>query len=142
MTKGLIVNGPNLNMLGKRNQQIYGSMTMHDINQLISDSFPDIEFDFFQSNHEGTLIDLLQTEEHYDFMVINPGGFCHTSIALRDAFELVSFRKAVVHLSDIETREPFRHTDLLKPLSDVYVKGLKEQSYIQAITALIKKDLQ
>lgn len=139
MKKCLIINGPNLNMLGKRDTELYGSMTLHDINQLLVDTFENIEFDFFQSNHEGSLIDMLQTSESYDMLVINPGGYAHTSIALRDAFELVSFKKAVVHLSDIEQRESFRHNDYLKPLADVYVKGHKAQSYVLAIEALLEK---
>lgn len=139
MKKCLIINGPNLNMLGKRNTAYYGAMTLEEINQLLVDTFEDVEFDFFQSNHEGSLIDILQTSELYDMLVINPGGYAHTSVALRDAFELVSFKKAVVHLSDIEQRESFRHMDYLKPFADVYVKGQKEQSYILAIKALLEK---
>ncbi len=140
--KCLIIHGPNLNMLGKRNQTHYGTLTMLDINQLLTDTYPDIEFDFYQSNHEGNLIDLLQGSDDYDCLVINPGGFAHTSVALRDAFELVSIKKAVVHLSDIESREPFRHLDYLKPLADVYIKGQKAQSYVLAVKELVEKHLQ
>lgn len=136
--KAIIIHGPNLNQLGKRTQIHYGSLTLEDINQLIVDTFLDITFDFFQSNDEAEIINLLHQVDHeYNLLVINPGGLCHYSVILRDAFELVGIKKAVVHLSDIEKREPFRHIDLLKDLSDVYIKGLKEQSYIQAIQALI-----
>lgn len=138
--KALILHGPNLNQLGKRNQTHYGILTLEDINHLIIETFPDVMFDFFQSNSESDIINLLhQVDNDYDFLVINPGGLCHYSIVLRDAFELVGIPKAVVHLSDIVKREPFRQTDLLAPLSDVYIKGLKAQSYIQAIEAIIHK---
>ncbi len=140
--KGLVIHGPNLNMLGKRNQALYGSLTMLDINQLLSDTYDNVDFTFFQSNHEGSLIDLLQGTEDYDFVVINPGGLAHHSVSLRDAFELVTCKKAVVHLSDIESREYFRRFDILKPLADVYVIGQKEQSYVLAVKELLEKHLQ
>lgn len=140
--KCLVIHGPNLNMLGKRNQSLYGTLTMLDINQLLSDTYPETDFTFFQSNHEGALIDLLQNTEDYDCVVINPGGLAHHSVSLRDAFELVLCKKAVVHLSDIETREYFRRFDILKPLADVYVIGQKEQSYVLAVKELIEKHLQ
>lgn len=140
--KCLVIHGPNLNMLGKRNQALYGSLTMQDINQLLSNTYPEVDFTFFQSNHEGLLIDLLQNTEDYDALMINPGGLAHHSVVLRDAFELVTCKKAVVHLSDIEQREYFRRFDILKPLADVYVIGLKEQSYVLAMKELIEKHLQ
>lgn len=139
--KCLVVHGPNLNMLGKRNPDVYGSFTMQDINQLLAETYPEVNFTFYQSNHEGALIDLLQGSDEYDMLVINAGGLSHYSVSLRDAFELVTCKKAVVHLSDIEQRESFRHIDLLKPLADVYVKGLKAQSYVLAIKELIEKHL-
>jgi 3-dehydroquinate dehydratase II len=139
--KCLVVHGPNLNMLGKRNPDLYGSLTMLDINQLLADTYPEIDFTFFQSNHEGAIIDVLQGSDEYDALVINPGGLTHHSVSLRDAFELVTCKKAVVHLSDIETREYFRRFDILKPLADVYVKGLKEQSYVLAVKELVEKHL-
>ncbi|MCV2232037.1 type II 3-dehydroquinate dehydratase [Paracholeplasma manati] len=139
--KCLVVHGPNLNMLGKRNPDVYGSFTMQDINQLLAETYPEVDFTFYQSNHEGALIDLLQGSDEYNMLVINAGGLSHYSVSLRDAFELVTCKKAVVHLSDIEQRESFRHIDLLKPLADVYVKGLKAQSYVLAIKELIEKHL-
>lgn len=137
--RALIINGPNLNKLGQRNKYQYGTKTLEDIYQLIIDSFEAIEFDFYQSNHEGSIIDLLQNLDNYDFVVINPGGLAHTSVILRDAFELVSIPKGVCHLSDIQSREYFRRVDYLKPLADCYVSGLKEQSYLKVIEALINK---
>lgn len=137
--RALIINGPNLNMLGQRNKHQYGTKTLEDIYQLIMDMFSEVEFDFYQSNHEGSIIDLLHNANHYDFLVINPGGLAHTSIVLRDAFELVTIPKGVCHLSEIQSREYFRRNDFLKPLADCYVSGLKEQSYIEVIKQLLNK---
>lgn len=136
--RALVINGPNLNMLGKRNKEHYGSLTLKEINHLIVNSFSNVSFTFFQSNHEGDIIDRLQKIDEYDFLLINPGAFAHYSYAIRDAFELVKIKKGVCHLSDILKREDFRKTDLLKDLSDIYVAGLKEKSYIVAIEKLIK----
>lgn len=137
--KGLIINGPNLNMLGKREEKNYGSLTLAEINELIKKEFKEVSFDFFQSNYEGELIDKLQNLKGYDFVVINPGALAHYSIALRDAFELVTITKGVCHLSSIENREDFRKLDLLKELADVYVSGLKEQSYLKTIKKILNK---
>lgn len=135
--KALVINGPNLNMLGKRNKEHYGSLTLKQINQYIESSFSNVSFTFFQSNHEGAIIDRLQNLEDYDFLLINPGAFAHYSYSIRDAFELVKVKKGVCHLSDILKRENFRKIDLLKDLADVYISGLKEKSYIVAIEKLI-----
>lgn len=137
--KALILNGPNLNMLGKRDKNHYGTLTLDALNKLVQETYQDVSFDFFQSNHEGDLIDKLQTSNHYDFMVINPAGLSHYSVSLRDAFELVLIPKAVVHLSNIQEREDYRKQDLFEKLADVYVYGKKENSYIEAIKILIDK---
>lgn len=137
--KALIIHGPNLNMLGKRDKSLYGSLTLEEINSLIKKTYKEINFNFYQSNHEGDIIDLLHNSASYDFLVINPGGLCHYSVTLRDAFELASIPKAVVHLSNIKTREPFRQIDLLESLANVYVSGLKEKSYLKAIKEILDK---
>lgn len=137
--KALVVHGPNLNMLGKREKSLYGTLTLEEVNNLIKTTYKEIKFDFYQSNHEGDIVDLLHNYSSYDFLVINPGGLCHYSVVLRDAFELINIPKAVVHLSNIKKREPFRQIDLLEGLTDVYVTGLKEQSYITAIKEILSK---
>lgn len=137
--KALVVHGPNLNMLGKREKSLYGTLTLEEVNNLIKTTYKEIKFDFHQSNHEGDIIDLLHNYSSYDFLVINPGGLCHYSVVLRDAFELINIPKAVVHLSNIKKREPFRQIDLLEGLTNVYVTGLKEQSYITAIKEILSK---
>ncbi len=135
--KGLIINGPNLNMLGKRNKEHYGTLSLDELNKMIGENFPSVKFEFFFSNFEGEIINKLQNLDKFDFIVINPGGLAHYSVVLRDAFEDVSILKGVCHLSDITNREPFRKQDLLKDLADVYVTGLKENSYLLCIENLI-----
>lgn len=136
--KCVVIHGPNLNMLGRRDPHFYGFQTLDELNALISGAFPEIEFEFFQSNFEGEIIEKLH-QISSDIVVMNPGGLGHYSVSLRDAFELVSIPKGVAHLSDILKREPFRHVDLLKDLADVYDAGNKENSYINVIKGLLEK---
>jgi len=102
-----VIHGPNLNMLGKRNPKHYGTLTLDQIDQTIIDRFSDIDFIFFQSNHEGEIIDFIQTLT-VDALVINAAAYTHTSVAIRDALELLDMMKVEVHLSDITNREDFR----------------------------------
>lgn len=132
--KILIINGPNLNMLGKRNKDHYGTKTLEDIYGMIKkeDYFT---YSFFQSNHEGALIDRIQ-ELDYDGLVINAGAYTHTSIALHDALEIVSVPKVEVHLSDVDNREAFRKTNYIRSVCDKTITNLKEQGYIEAVKYL------
>jgi 3-dehydroquinate dehydratase-2 len=137
--KILIVNGPNLNKLGKRNNEIYGSMTLNDIYDAIKKEFPDIQFEFFQSNIEGFIIEeIQQMENEVDALIINPGAFSHYSIAIRDA--LLDFKKIKieVHLSNISAREEFRQKSITAAVCDGYISGFKEHSYLAAVY-LVKK---
>jgi 3-dehydroquinate dehydratase-2 len=101
--KILVINGPNLNMLGKRPKEHYGSKTLDEINQMIKESAPMYEFMFFQSNHEGAIVDRIQVLD-YDAIIINPAAYTHTSVAIRDALEIVDKPKVEVHLSDVFNR--------------------------------------
>ncbi|VEU82568.1 type II 3-dehydroquinate dehydratase [Acholeplasma hippikon] len=134
-----IVNGPNLNMLGKRNKDHYGTLTLDSINQLLVDTFKEHEFTFFQSNHEGALVDYIQTLD-CDGLVINAAAYTHTSVAIRDALEIHSFLKVEVHLSDINNREDFRKTNFIKDVVNCSFFGKKEQSYIDAVNYLVEKN--
>ena len=131
----LVIHGPNLNMLGKRDQKLYGMFTLEDLYEEISNQFQDIEFTFFQSNHEGELIEIIHhaIDENYQGLLINPGALTHTSIALRDAVEMLSIPKAEVHLSNILEREDFRKIDYLDEVVDGRFMGKKIDSYIEAI---------
>ena len=135
--KILVINGPNLNMLGKRPKEHYGSKTLDEINQMIKESAPMYEFIFFQSNHEGAIVDRIQVLD-YDAIIINPAAYTHTSVAIRDALEIVDKPKVEVHLSDVFNRDDFRKIDYIKDVCDTCITNLKEQSYIKAVEYLQK----
>lgn len=133
-----VIHGPNLNMLGKRNPKHYGTLTLDQIDQTIIDRFSDIDFIFFQSNHEGEIIDFIQTLT-VDALVINAAAYTHTSVAIRDALELLDMMKVEVHLSDITKREDFRKINYIKDVVDQTFYGKKEQSYLEAIEYILAK---
>lgn len=109
MKKYLIVNGPNLNLLGRREPEIYGTQSFEEHLSAMRQAFPDVELDYYQSNHEGFLIDKLQEADGvYDGVVMNPGAYAHTSIALADCIRAISVPVMEVHISDISQREAYR----------------------------------
>ena len=134
-----IINGPNLNLLGKRNPQVYGTTSMEQILVDIQRTWPGTHFVYFQSNHEGALIDRLQeiAESHeYAGVVLNAGGYAHTSVALRDAVEYIvqeGTSVVEVHLTDIYAREEFRHIDLLKDVCVHSIIGHGANGYKEAV---------
>ena len=137
--KILIINGPNLNMLGIREPGIYGNSTLADLEQLIRSycAGKDIQPEFYQSNHEGALVDRIQ--EAYgntDGIVINPAAYTHTSVAILDALKAVGIPAVEVHLSDISTREAFRQHSYISPACIATVKGKHFQGYLEAIDLL------
>ena len=132
----LILNGPNLNRLGLRKPEIYGSKTMAQILLEIQQTWPDIFFTYFQSNHEGDLIDQIQEFEG-DGIVLNAGGYSHTSVALRDAVEESEVPVVEVHISDITKREPFRQTSLLTPVCAYNIIGKGTKGYEEAVKYLL-----
>lgn len=135
MKKILVINGPNLNMLGKRKKEHYGVKTLDEINQMIKDYDSNYEYDFFQSNYEGAIIDRIQNLD-YDAIIINPGAYTHTSVAIRDALEIADCPKVEVHLSDVFNREEFRRIDYIKDVCDITITNLREMSYIEAVKYL------
>jgi len=135
----LILNGPNLNLLGARESSQYGDLTLKDIENLVKMEFNDIEFEFFQSNREGELIDKIQkAPNEFDGVVINPGGYTHSSVAIRDALDLLKIPKLEVHLSNLSSRESFRQNLITTSICDGYVSGFKENGYLAAIYLLKK----
>ena len=137
--KILLVSGPNLNMLGTRLPDIYGSQTLSDIEELVRKRAAewDVEILSFQSNHEGALIDFIQANRAADGMIINPGAFGHYAYALRDALENFDGGIVEVHISNVHAREEFRHNLVLSPVVDGVVAGLGWRGYLGALDALV-----
>ena len=138
--KILLINGPNLNMLGTREPEKYGNITLKDIETSLSQEASDygVELDCYQSNHEGELIDKIQSAKNlYDGIIINAGGYTHTSVAMRDAISAVSIPTVEVHMTNIHAREEFRHTSLISGVCIAQVVGFKENSYKYALLGLI-----
>lgn len=142
MTKTILVlNGPNLNFLGKREPEHYGSLTLEEINQRLQTAAHGlgVEVRFYQSNQEGALIDQIQAAAEWaDGIVFNPGGYSHTSVALRDAISSVRLPAIEVHLSNIAAREEFRQRSLIAPVCLGSISGLGWRSYTAALTALVE----
>ena len=132
--KLIIVNGPNLNLLGIREKNIYGDTSFEEYFQSIKDKFSNIDLEFFQSNHEGELIEKIQEIGFsYDGIIINAGGFTHTSVALRDAIASVKTPAIEVHISNILTREEFRKKSYLSDVCKGIISGLGLKGYEFAI---------
>lgn len=134
----LVINGPNLNMLGLRDPKHYGSLTLDKINYIMAEEKM-FEFEFFQSNWEGAIIDKIQTYKNYDGIIINPAAYTHTSVAIHDALEIVDIPKVEVHLSMVDERETFRKINFIHDVVDVCFQGEKEQSYLKAVEYLKNK---
>lgn len=137
-----IINGPNLNTLGLREPQIYGMQSFDDYLEDLQKIFPDIELVYFQSNIEGELIDAMQTaafgEEPADGIVINAGGYSHTSVAIHDCIKMLPCDVIEVHISNIYAREPFRHHSMLSAVCKGVIAGLGLDGYRLAVEALKK----
>lgn len=139
MKKVLIINGPNLNLLGTREPGIYGSETMADVMDGLCNRFTEISIDYFQSNHEGDIIDRLHSADKEDFVgvVLNAGAYTHTSLAIADAIAAISLPVVEVHISNITARETIRHTSLITPVCRGIIAGFGTDSYLLGIEALI-----
>ncbi|MGE5328909.1 MAG: type II 3-dehydroquinate dehydratase [Deltaproteobacteria bacterium] len=136
----LFINGPNLNLLGKREPDIYGAETLDDIIAKIKDEAKklEVEVDFFQSNHEGGIIDEIhRAMSSYDVIIINPGAYTHYSIAIRDAIKSVGIPAVEIHLSNIYAREEFRSKSVIAPVCIGQISGFGSDSYILGLHAAV-----
>lgn len=133
MPRVLVINGPNLNLLGTREPEVYGSTTLADVeNGLRAQAAAlGLEIDCFQSNHEGAIVDRIHQarSEGVDFVLINPGAYTHTSVAIRDAFSGVAIPFVEVHISNVHKREAFRHHSYLSAIAEAVMAGFGTQGY-------------
>lgn len=143
--KIMIINGPNLNMLGIREKNIYGTFTYEDLCKYI-ETYPnykekDIDFTFLQTNHEGEIVDFIHKAytEKYDGIVLNAGGYTHTSVAIHDAIKAVSIPTVEVHISNIHAREEFRKVCVISPACVGQITGLGKLGYVLAVVYLTEE---
>ncbi len=138
--KILLINGANLNMLGSREPEKYGSTTLKDIENSVIKRGAELgaEIDAWQSNHEGDIVDKIQSAKGvYDGILINAGGYTHTSVVIRDALASVQIPTVEIHMTNIHAREEFRHTSLISGVCVAQVVGFKELSYTLALEGLV-----
>ena len=142
MSKILIINGPNLNLLGIREPQVYGRVSMDDYLTALAEDYPAVKLDYFQSNHEGAIIDKLHEvgfDTELDGIVLNAGAYTHTSLAIADAIAAIKVAVVEVHISNVHSREEIRHRSMISGVCKGVVAGFGLDSYrlgIEAIAAL------
>lgn len=141
MKKIQIINGPNLNLLGRREPEIYGARSFEDYLTELRSQFPDVQIDYFQSNHEGELIDCIHAcGFDVQGIILNAGAYTHTSLALHDALRAVPAPAVEVHISNVHAREDFRHHSFISPACRGVIAGFGLDSYRLALEALTMHD--
>lgn len=137
--KIIIINGPNLNLLGKRENDIYGSQTFNDFFEKVQKKFPNVELSRFQSNIEGELIDKIQEAGYdYDGIILNPAAYTHTSVGIADAVRAITTPVVEVHISNTFSREDFRHKSFISPNAKGVIVGFGLQSYELALQSFLE----
>ena len=142
MLEVLVLNGPNLNLLGQREPEIYGHTTLDDLGSMLQDTAPDtVTLSFFQTNHEGEMIERVQAllTQPVDGIIFNPGAWTHTSVAIRDALSAVQIPLVEVHISNVHRREPFRHTSYFSDLAEAVIAGCGLEGYRFALQTLLNQ---
>lgn len=139
--KILVINGPNINLLGLREPEVYGTRTYEELVKMISDEarIMGVEIEFFQSNHEGEIVDAIQgAHNNADAVILNPAAYTHTSIAVLDAIKAVGIPTAEVHISDPDTREEFRRISYIRSACVTTIKGHDLEGYVEALHFLFE----
>ena len=138
MKKILIINGPNLNMLGKREPEVYGKTTLKELEKKCVNESKELNLNisFFQSNSEAKIIDEIQKSQNYDGFIINAGAFTHTSIAIHDALKILKIPKIEVHISNIYNREDFRKKSFISPAANGIIAGFGIDVYFMALRSM------
>tara|TARA_B110000263_G_scaffold43781_1_gene35737 strand:+ start:1337 stop:1762 length:426 start_codon:yes stop_codon:yes gene_type:complete len=137
----LVINGPNLNLLGEREPELYGTETLDELMMWLANCSECIEHDFkfYQSNHEGEIIDFIHDERHWtQGIIINPGAFTHYSYAIMDAIKSVNILTVEVHITDLTKRDDFRKKSVIAPVCIKQISGLGKYSYLEAVKLLLK----
>jgi 3-dehydroquinate dehydratase II len=134
-----VLNGVNLRTLGQRRPEVYGTLTLNDIEKLVCDEFPDVTFEFRQTDHEGEMVGFIREAAESVGVIVNPGAWTHYSYALHDALESVDVPKVEVHLSNVHAREEWRRRSVVSPAADAVVAGMGVFGYIAAAAYLLSR---
>jgi 3-dehydroquinate dehydratase-2 len=135
-----VINGVNLGTLGRRRPELYGTLTLNDIEKLLRDEFPETTFEFRQTDHEGEMVGFIREAAESAGVIINPGAWTHYSYALHDALESMSVPKVEVHLSNVHAREEWRRRSVVSPAVDAVVVGMGAFGYVAAAAYLLSRD--
>lgn len=137
MTRIFVLNGVNLGTLGTRRPEVYGTMTLDDIERLVNDEFPGLDLEFRQTDHEGEMVGSIREAADSDGLVINAGAWTHYSYALHDALEAVDVPKVEVHLSNVHAREEWRRVSVISPAVDGVIAGMGAHGYVAAVRYVV-----
>ena len=140
MAEIFVINGVNLGTLGRRRPEVYGTLTLNDIEKLLRDEFPETTFEFRQTDHEGEMVGFIREAAESAGVIINPGAWTHYSYALHDALESVDVQIIEVHLSNIHAREEWRRRSVVSPAVDAVVAGMGAFGYVAAAAYLLSRD--
>ncbi len=140
MAEIFVINGVNLGTLGRRRPELYGTLTLNDIEKLLRDEFPETTFEFRQTDHEGEMVGFIREAAESAGVIINPGAWTHYSYALHDALESMSVPKVEVHISNVHAREEWRRRSVVSPAVDAVVAGMGAFGYVAAAAYLLSRD--
>jgi 3-dehydroquinate dehydratase-2 len=140
LSRVFVLNGVNLDTLGARRPEFYGSLTLDDIEKLLRDEFPDVGLEFRQTDFEGEMVSFVREAAGSDGLIVNPGAWTHYSYALHDALEAVDIPKVEVHLSNVHAREEWRRRSVVSPAVDAVVAGMGPQGYLAALGYVLARE--